>query len=261
MTSYLYEGWVRHRRFAPTQHRFRYRVCLFYLDLERLDCAAANHWQFAVDRPALISFRRADHFGDPARPLHVAVRDRVEKQTGRRPIGPIRLLTHPRYLGYVMNPVSFYYCFAPDGETLETIVAEVENTPWGERHLYVLDQAHNLGNQTTKKFRFGKAFHVSPFMPMEVEYDWRFVSPGQRLAVHMVNRSQDGAFFDATMVLRRRPLNTASLYRAMLRYPFMTGKVIAAIYWQALRLRLKGTPFFDHPKHRTADSDSVAKTT
>ncbi len=240
--SHLYEGWVRHRRYAPTEHAFEYRVCLLYLDLEHLDRAFAGSRLFAVERPAVASFRREDHLGDPAVPLHAAVRDLVESQTGHRPSGPIRLLTHPRYFGYVMNPVSFYYCFDPAGQQVETVVAEVNNTPWGERHNYVLHAEDGLS------FQFAKAFHVSPFMPMDVDYDWRFTAPDQRLAVHMVNRRDGDAFFDATMVLERRAMTPRSLRRAVIRYPAMTVQVIAAIYWQALRLRFKNTPFYEHPE-------------
>ena len=248
MTSFLYEGWVRHRRTAPTQHSFRYRVVMLYLDLGELDRAFAGSRLFSVERPGVASFRRSDHLGDPNVPLERTVRDLVEARTGARPTGPIRLLTHPRYFGYVMNPVSFFYCFEDDGVTLRDVVAEVNNTPWGERHAYVLGDADNLGGEVTKQFRFRKDFHVSPFMSMDLDYDWRFVTPGERLAVHMTNRDGDRELFDATMVMERRPMTPATLRRAVWRYPLMTARVVGAIYWQALRLRLKGTPYFEHPE-------------
>ncbi len=248
MSSFIYEGWVRHRRFSPTQHQFRYRVSMLFLDLDQLDDAFRGSRLFKLERRGLASFRRQDHLGDPERPLQACVRELVRERTGRAPSGAIRLLTQPRYFGYVMNPVSFYYCYDDAGE-LDTIVAEINNTPWGERHCYVLDPSSNHGTAKTRRFRFAKDFHVSPFMPMDVDYDWRFVAPGERLAVHMINLDDGVACFDASMTLERRAMTPASLRRSFFRYPLMTVKVISAIYWQALRLRLKKTPFYEHPKY------------
>jgi uncharacterized protein len=238
---------VRHRRFAPTRHQFRYGVCLFYLAIDDLEGAGARSRLFANERPALVSFRRADHLGDPRVPLGEAVRSLCQERLGYRPSGPIYLLTHPRYFGYVMNPVSFFYCFEANQTDLSAIVAEVNNTPWGERHTYVLGGPVEPRRGPTRRFVFAKEFHVSPFMQMDLEYDWRFVTLGRRLAVHMENRRGGELLFDATMTLRRRPLSSAGIRRALVRYPFMTARVLAAIYWQALRLWSKGTPFFEHP--------------
>ncbi len=263
LRSCIYRGWVRHRRFAPLHHAFRYRVFQLYLDLDELDRVFRGVPLFAVDRPALASFRRSDHLGDPALPLADSVRDLVEEHTGARPQGSIGLLTHLRYYGYVMNPVSFYYCYNRDATAVDVIVAEINNTPWGERHCYVLDEQRNLGTAPKKHFRFHKNFHVSPFMPMDQLYDWRFTVPGERLVVHMQNlhtqperesqdsqesqKSQDSIDFDATMVMRREPLTRRNLYRMLAHHPFMTAKVVGAIYWQALRLWSKRAPFFEHP--------------
>lgn len=253
MHSCLYRGWVAHRRFAPTRHVFRYAVFQLFLDLDELDRVFSGVPGWSTGRPSVAWFRRADHLGDPAVPLDRAVRDLVERRTGVRPGGPIRLLTHLRYFGYVMNPVSFYYCYDRAGRRVDTIVAEVTNTPWGERHCYVLAERDNRGDAVHKHYRFAKRFHVSPFMGMDIDYDWRFRVPGQRLVVHMKNLEpgRDRPLFDATLSLTRRPLTADELGRALIRYPFMTGKVIAAIYWQAFRLWLRRTPFYDHPLRRT----------
>jgi uncharacterized protein len=192
-------------------------------------------------------FRRADHYGDPRVPLEQSIRDLIAGRTGARPEGPIRLLTHLRYFGHCFNPVSFYYCFGKDRRTVETIVAEVNNTPWGGRHMYVLPEASNLGHGADKRYEVAKAFHVSPFLAMDMDYGWRFGSPGERLWVHMENRQKGQRVFEATLTLTRRPINSLALARALLLRPAMTIKVVLAIYFQALRLWLRGATFYAHP--------------
>lgn len=247
MQTCLYAGWVRHRRHAPVPHAFRYRLCLLYLDLAELPQALEGRWFWSARRAALARWHREDHLGDPGRSLDAEVRDLVQSRTGQRPAGPIRLLTAPRVLGYGFNPVSFYYCFDAADRELETIVAEINNTPWGERHCYVLPRSHNAGTAAKLRFRFGKDFHVSPFLPMDMSYDWRFTPPAGRLLVHMENWRDEAAQFDATMTLDRVPISGASLAAALLRYPLLPVKVMAAIYWQAFRLWLKRVPFHTHP--------------
>jgi DUF1365 family protein len=224
---------------------------MMYLDLAELPRVFTGRWLWSATRPALARFRREDHFGDPDLPLDQSVRDLVEAETGTRPGGPIRLLTHLRYFGYVFNPVSFYYCFDASGKRVETIVAEVTNTPWGERHCYVLPQEHDHGNAGHKRYFPDKLMHVSPFMEMYVDYDWRFNTPGERLTVHMENARGGRKIFDATLDLERREIRAGALARVLAAYPAMTLKVIFGIHWEALRLWLKGTPVYDHPGKRS----------
>jgi uncharacterized protein len=247
LNSCIYIGQVRHRRFEPRSHRFHYRLFMMYLDLSELEKVFKGRWFWSASRRALARFRREDHLGDPMVPLDVAVRDVVQAETGHRPEGPVRLLTHLRYFGYCFNPVSFYYCFDAGDGRVESIVAEVNNTPWGERHVYVLsaDQPHD--GVTGRNLELRKRFHVSPFMPMDIDYDWRFSEPADRLSVHMKNDRDGRHLFDATLRLERRPITTKNLASTLLRFPVMTLSVVAAIYFEALRLWLKRTPLFDHP--------------
>jgi DUF1365 family protein len=242
MHSCLYAGSLRHRRLQPRPHAFRYPLFMAYLDLAELDEAFRGRWLWSARGPALAWFNRADYLGDPQVPLEEAVRERVWRETGARATGPIRLLTHLRMFGHCFNPVSFYYCYDARGEQVQTVLAEITNTPWNERHTYVLS-----AGEGRMRFRFGKSFHVSPFMPMALQYDWRFSAPGRRLAVHMENYDAGGKIFDATLALRRREIGAASLAGALLRFPFMGARVLAAIYWQALRLWLRRVPYHSHP--------------
>ena len=249
--SCLYEGWVEHRRRSPSPHAFRYSLFWTYLDLDELDVLFAGRWLWSATRPTLAWFRREDHHGPPEQPLTESVRDVIEGAGFPRPVGPIRLLTQLRYFGYVMNPVSFYYCFDESGRRLRNVVAEVNNTPWGERHLYALSEDDFRGPPapTTRK-----SFHVSPFMPMEMTYGWSLSEPGANLSVRIACRRERERSFDVAMQLERRRWSDANLRSMLVRYPLMTARVTAAIYWQALLLWWKRTPYFPHPRTRAAVS-------
>lgn len=253
MHSCLYEGRVTHRRHMPVVHAFAYRVFMVYLDLGELADVFRGRWLWSTTRPSVAWFRRADHLGEPTVPLDEAVRRLVEERTGRRPAGPIRLLTNLRYVGLVMNPVSFYFCFDPADRHAEVIVAEVHNTPWNETYCYVLDAAASGQLQGTKTFRHPKVFHVSPFMGMNQQYVWRLTDPGTRLAIHIENHEASRRMFESTLVMERREITGRELARVLVQYPLMTGKVVAAIYWQALRLILRRVPMYTHPS-RTASA-------
>lgn len=247
LASCLYAGTVQHRRLTPFEHSFRYRLFLVYLDLSELDRVFRGRWLWSTTRFAAARFRREDHLGDPSRPLDECVRDLVQERLGRRPSGAVRLLTNLRYFGYVMNPVSFYYCF--DGTTgdVDAVVAEVNNTPWGERHCYVLDWNEQADRRVLRSEE-EKLFHVSPFMPMDMTYRWRLGLPGDRLSVHIANYRQGEKAFDATLLMQRRPITTGQLAAALSAHPCMTASITAAIYWQALKLWWKGATYHPHPK-------------
>jgi uncharacterized protein len=236
--SCLYEGVVVHRRHDPIEHRFRYRMFMAYVDLDEVAALVARHRPLWSDsRLAPVRLRRSDYHGDPALPLADAVRDLVVERTGRRP-ERVRLLTNLRMFGHCFNPVSFYWCFDAAG-AVDAVVAEVTNTPWGERHAYVLDGEGG---------RFGKRLHVSPFMGMDHEYECDAAAPGVAARVGITSRRDGRPVFEATLALRRRELTQRNLIRMLARYPLASVQVMARIYGQAARLRLKGAPVFPHPR-------------
>ena len=262
MDSALYIGWLDHRRRGPRVHAFRYPLFMVLLDLDELDRVFTGRWLWGVERRTVASFRRADHMGDARLPLAQCVRDLVQRECGLRVDGPVRLLTQLRYFGYCFNPVSFYYCYDAGGGYLQTVVAEVNNTPWGERHCYVLPvaaAATATGAPSARQWswRFDKDFHVSPFMPMDMQYDWRISELADTTAIHMSATQAGAELFNATLLLRRRPPTALNMALVLLRFPLMTLQVIAAIYWQALRLWLKGVSVHTHPR-RLHEPESAA---
>ena len=307
LKSCLYVGKVRHRRFTPVENAFTYSGSWLYLDLSELDQVFDGRWLWSTRRSAVARFRREDHLafpediipealdsddwstpdeqsfgrcpergGESLPPLDIAVRELVEAAGFERPVGPVRLLTQPRYFGYAMNPVSFYYCFDADDQQVQTIVAEVNNTPWNERHCYILDRSNQPADSTCipqtsepkiersasparrLRFRHGKRFHVSPFMEMDMDYRWSIVAPANTLTVHIENWRNQNRLFECTLHLKRRPISGRHLAGSLLRYPFMTGKIAAGIYWQALRLWWKKIPFVPHPGIAHSSSEDIA---
>ena len=244
--SAVYEGVVTHHRHAPHEHAFTYRMAQVYLDLDEVDRVFSDRWLWSAKGRNVAEFRRSDYLGNADMSLADAVRERAEASLGYRPAGPVRVLTHLRYAGIVFNPVTFYYCYRADGVTLDCVVAEITNTPWRERHSYVLAADEGAEGHVVDA-TFPKVFHVSPFMPMEREYRWRFTRPGERLRVHMDVLREGVREFDAHLSLQRRELTGASLARVLWRYPLMTAKGVGAIHYEALRLWLKRNPFHDHP--------------
>lgn len=245
--SAVYEGVLTHHRERPRRHTFRYALGMLYLDLDELPGVLDRHPLWSARQASPGCFQRADYLGPADVPLDVAVRDEVQRRTGERPDGPIRLLTHPRYWGWCFNPVSFYYVFEPDGQTLRWVVADVTNTPWHERHAYVLGPAADVDWSRGWRPTSRKVFHVSPFMSLNMEYHWLLRPPGPNLTVGLANHDDAGRLFQATLALSRRPLDRAHLGRLLWRYPWLTLKVVGGIHWQALRLWRKGVPYHPHP--------------
>jgi DUF1365 family protein len=247
MQSCIYTGHIRHRRFVPKENKFHYALFLVYLDLDEMDSAFTGSPLWSVGRPNLAWLRRKDHLGDSSLSIEESVRILVEQKLGRRPAGPIRMLCHFRYFGHCFNPATFYYCFSADGKRIDSIVIEVHNTPWGEEYCYVLDTADNAEGSLWHYRQFDKSFHVSPFMGMDMHYDWRFRTPGEVLNIHMNNFHRNQKYFDATLTLQRREMTGTVLNSILFAYPLMTIKVVFMIHWQATLLWIKGVPFVAHP--------------
>ncbi len=244
--SCIYVGSVHHRRRTPAEHAFRYRIFMLYLDLGEVDQVFRRRLLWSTARPAFARWRRSDHPGDPSQPLDEWVRGLVAQRTGVTPAGPVRLLTHCRYGGAGFNPISVYYCFAADGETLEWAVLEVTSTPWRERTHYVLDVR---AGQRVHAGRLPKALHVSPFLPMSLQYRWRLSQPGESVGVAIDVLDGAELVLQTGLSMRRRALTGATLARLLVTHPPMSLRVLGGIYWQALHLWRKRVPYHPHPRH------------
>jgi DUF1365 family protein len=248
--SALYEGTVGHRRHVDVGHGFTQPTLMAYLDLDELPEALDAHPLWSARHPAPVRFRRRDMHGDRHEPLATSVRRTVAARLGGAPEGPIRVLTQLRQWGWTFNPISLYFCFDRTGTEVEAVLAEVTNTPWHERHAYAL-AVPDAGAVATEGLRFAKALHVSPFLPMDLDHVLRFTPPGaERLTVEMDDRRGDDLVFSARVGLRRRPLDRASMGRALRAHAVAAHRTSAGIYAQALRLRRRGAPFGSHP-HRS----------
>ena len=256
MQSCLYEGRVRHVRSEPLVHRFDYRLAMAFLDLDEVQNATDATRLIPNGRFSSVSFRPEDHASGlvprgaigSARQLADRIRDLVEREAGCRPAGPVRLLTQLRYVGHYFSPLNLYYCHRQDGRT-DAVVAEVSNTPWGERHHYVLHEGNQVPAQRALRYRHRKEFHVSPFMDMDATYDWQLNVPGSRLRACITSTKDGAPFFFAAMMLRRKKLSPGSLRSLLIKYPLMTVRIATAIYWQAFQLWKKKCPFYPHPRN------------
>ncbi len=249
----LYVGTLRHRRFSPRAHAFTYPIFMALLDIDRLPALMQVSPFTAHNRFAWASFHDADHLSPGAQNLREKLQADAARAGFELPHGRVLLLTHLRYLGYVFNPVSFYYCYDGDGR-LRAVLAEVNNT-YGGRETYWLTTPRSRPDSAVLSFRTAKTLYVSPFLPVDVDWTFHFSQPGESLRVQMAAVPASSApLLDATLQLERRPWTSGAWLRVLLRFPLMTVSVIAAIHWQALRLYLKGVPVHPRPTPTGVDA-------
>lgn len=252
MNSKLFFGKVSHTRQIPIQHRFEYNTFMCFLDIDELGTVFNDSYFWSFNTRNWAWFNPKDYIGRDS-DIRTACKKHIKTQTGAEFDGRICILTHLTYFGYCFNPVSFYYCY-DDDEVLQYIISEINNTPWDERHVYVTKAAGTEeGKLVTDEFQ--KKFHVSPFLDMDFMYRWQFSDPEEQLIVNMDNFKNGDHWFNAYLELEAAPITERTLNKALRSYPFMTLKVTSAIYWQALKLKLKGAKFYDHPE------DSSLRTT
>lgn len=254
MDSSLYFGKISHHRKSPKVHNLEYDVYMAHLFLDELPRVFSNRWLWSVNRPNFCNFQRSDYHRPEVNSLDQAVRETLSGQLEQKIKGRISILTHLRTFGYCFNPVTFYYLWEEDLSIPAAVMTEITNTPWGERYAKCFRWEKSASSSRTQH-EFSKEFHVSPFIGMDVKYDWRFLNPQEKSHVDMFLRQNGELFFSAHLRLKRKIINSANLAWALIRFPFMTLQVAIAIYWNALLLWLKGCPFYSHPKHLETTHD------
>ncbi len=247
LSSKILQGWVRHRRFTPIEHALNYSLFMVQLNLSELDDLFKGNPFWSTKGFNLIRFKREDYFNPKEANLEKAVKDRVEETTGRRPSGQVEIVSHLRYFGHNFNPVSFYFCYEKGQNKPAIILAEITNTPWNERfhYLLALDEKFSKGavigehkNSRTCCFKFNKAFHVSPFNPMDMQYHWNFHF-GEKTVIHMDTIKDNEVVMDATMSMKSLPATNRTLLKSLIKFPGITMKVVWGIYWNAFKLWVK----------------------
>ncbi|HBV76363.1 MULTISPECIES: DUF1365 domain-containing protein [Vibrio] len=269
----IYTGKIRHRRFTPAKHSFSYPLTMLGLELNELNTINQQHWILGTQWYRPVRFHEKDYIKSEPGNLSERIKHKVAKLGGDWNGHRVMMLAQCRFFGVYFSPVNFYYCFKNDVDC-QYLLAEVSNTPWNERHYYLIVMG---GEDTTEK-----AFHVSPFMSMEMKYHWKVSTPNNKALIHIENHNniekkigneiqinnnaeinkKSHKVFDATVALTKismQPTNNHSITKMKsattwewLRLPFMTFKILQGIYWQALKLFAKKVPFVPYKPKRSS---------
>lgn len=258
----IYKGEVVHKRFHPKQHAFNYPLAMILVDVNQLESSFKTSRWWSLERFNLISFYRNDyiqpesHTNSSNKTMSITdvVAEKIFNASGEIFSGTVKLLTNPRFFGYVFNPVSFYLCY-DQNNTLKYILSQINNTPWNERHTYV----HQVSDQSNAKmvFEFDKAFHVSPFMPMNLNYTWKFILYNNKVDIHMALFDSGVKQFIATMRAKHSPFTAKNMLQLPIEFPLQTLRIVFRIYWHALRLWMKKVPFYEHPNSHEPKSNKT----
>lgn len=250
----IYRGDLRHRRFSPISHIFTYKVGLLYVNIDNLDSLDGHSRLLSSKRTAIVRFDERDYLPSRAGSLKERAVETIFDQTGARFTGDIYLLTSPRFFGVAMNPISCFYCFNAETHTLEYLIAEVTNTPWKNRVAYVLTCDPDTDKQ---KIIFEKTMHVSPFNPMDMHYHLFCNVPRSKLFLHIENHDKQAKVTDATLTLDCTQITKDNIHTYFIKQPFYTLVTGFRIYWHALKLKLKGSPFYSHPKKHLSNNEDL----
>jgi DUF1365 family protein len=240
--SSLYQGTVTHSRFTPVKHSFTYKITLFWLKLDEIEKLNKEVSFFSSNKPAWVRFKQTDYLDNDSTPLESQVRNKMSTLSGMTLKGDVYMLGQLRTLGMYFSPVNFYFLRHKEQTEFSHMLAEVSNTPWGEKHCYLVDMAAQEDNK--------KVFHVSPFNPIDMQYRWNVNQPNERFAMRL-SCIRGEKHFEAGLSLSRQPLTSQTLRKALLKVPSFTLMSLIGIYWQALKLFIKGAPIYDHPNKGT----------
>jgi len=253
MKASFCSGSVVHNRLTPKSHRFTYQMSWCLFDLDSIDDLFKQSRFWSLNKFNIVSIRNKDYINNTPASIKSKVRTYLLNHTDKEFNGKIFLFTHPRYMGFGFNSVNFYFCY--ENDHLLYILSEINNTPWKQKHVYFHDCLNPMNNKGNKifdyVFNFKKEFHISPFVDMEIDYQWKFTVSPEKFTVQMRLNKQDKRLMNVSLNTVVVPIGKNDLIKWTLKKPFQALKMFTGIYWQAFKLWAKKIPFFTHPKEQT----------